>query len=145
MKFQSLNPKYCYKLFVEIIKFLIQPTPDKQKELENRERIRNTIILFLISLFIGGVVNLFLHLILRIDTNHIGMSKAKELYNPSILLFIGGVLFPLLEEIGFRLLLKFKPIYLSLSISVLVYYIATKLIYHTYNTDLENNFESIAS
>ncbi len=139
MKLKIIYPKYYYKLFVELIHFLIKPTPNKQIELKNSERIRNTIMLFLIDLFLSLIIAFVTTVIFK-DNNNIAILGARKLYGPLKLLIIGTLIFPLLEETAFRLSIRFKPIYLALSCCILSYYTITKLIYDTHNADLGNNF-----
>jgi hypothetical protein len=54
-----------------------------------------------------------------------------ERFSPLMLLLLAGVVMPLFEEIGFRLSLVFRPIYLAMTASVLAYYFLTKVVYGT--------------
>jgi len=57
-----------------------------------------------------------------------------------MLLLVAVIIMPTVEEIGFRLSLKFKPIYLAMSLGVFLYYILTKAVYHTSNTMVDESF-----
>lgn len=125
---------------MEVVIFLIKPTANEQIELKSSEQITNTLILSLIKWFVSSIVLFVTKIIFEINSENTGLSEAEKLYSPLTLLLTSSLLFPMIEEISFRLSLKFKAIYLSLSSCVLAYYLVTKLIFHTYNADLGNDF-----
>lgn len=139
-----INPKYYYSLFIELIRFLIKPEINKGLRISQNERIINTIILLIIKfIFIitsSFIAKIVITLLLEMNANNVGFEKMEKLYSPLVLLFIVSIIGPFMEEFGFRLSLRFKPIYLSFSISILSYFFITKSIYQTYNTDLGNEF-----
>ena len=137
-----LNPKKYYFLFIEVINFLRNPHLN-ENSIGRKKRITNTIILIIIKLILAIIVGLISRIIIwniGIQAENIGFKNAEELYTSFELLAIGALLFPLLEEVGFRLYLRFRPIYLSLSSTVLCYYFITKVIYKTNNLDINNDF-----
>ena len=137
-----INPRKYYFLFQEVIKFLRYPRIE-ENSIGKKEKITNTIILIIIKIILSviiGSISMIIISSIGIETENIGVKNAEELYNSLELLIVGVLIFPLLEETGFRLYLRFRPIYLSLSSTVLCYYLITKVIYKTYNLDFSNNF-----
>ncbi|MEP0266333.1 hypothetical protein [Dokdonia sp.] len=51
------------------------------------------------------------------------------------------IILPFLEEIAFRLSLKFKVLHVTLTLGVLMYYLFTKLIYQVSLSSIDNHFE----
>ncbi|MBV7441042.1 CPBP family intramembrane metalloprotease [Weeksellaceae bacterium TAE3-ERU29] len=142
MLLNILNPKKYYFLFIEVINFLRNPYLN-ENNIGKKNRITNTIILIVIKLILAIIVGFISRIIIwniGIQAENIGFKNAEELYTSFELLVIGAIIFPLLEETGFRLYLRFRPIYLSLSSTVLCYYFITKVIYKTNNLDINNDF-----
>jgi len=137
-----MNLKYYPKLLPEFINFLINPSIKSFIHLKSTERIANTAILFIFRAFLSIIFISVTKLVFGVGTisKNVGLEKYRDLYTPLTMFFIGALLLPFIEEIGFRLYLKFKPINLALSIVVLSYYSLTKVVYNTYNTDINNQF-----
>ena len=74
------------------------------------------------------------------DPKNIQTANMASRFTPIVLLLVGGLILPLIEEVAFRLALVFKPLYLSLSITALTYYLLSKLIYKTKISALDDSF-----
>ncbi|MGI9545586.1 MAG: hypothetical protein ACR2MX_20150 [Cyclobacteriaceae bacterium] len=74
------------------------------------------------------------------DPENIQKGNMSERFTPLVYLLMGGLILPFVEEVAFRLSLKFKPIYLTLSSSVLCYYILTKVVFHTKISAVDESF-----
>lgn len=61
-------------------------------------------------------------------------------FSSLILLVIGGIILPFVEEIAFRMSLVFKPFYFALSSSALIYYLLTKAVFQTKISTFDESF-----
>lgn len=142
-----INPAYYWRTIRDIAEFVKRPTDSPTGELSTKQRIIQFFVIFVIKLVIVFIVSITISIIVaRVQKNisgevtsseAIGFIKSLGLSN---LLLIVGLLAPLLEEAAFRLFLRYKSINLSVSVFVLIYYFMNKVIYHTNNFDLGNNF-----
>jgi hypothetical protein len=63
-----------------------------------------------------------------------------ERFSPLMLLLVTVLILPTVEEIAFRLSLKFKPIYLALTSGVFLYYVLTKAVFFTKISLVDESF-----
>jgi len=138
MNYPLIKPKYYFSLFKEIIRFIKNPTNIKNLEKSTRIKIYDTIgLLLLKALFLIPVVLFFA---IVYDPENVQSGNMSERFSPLGLLIVGVLILPFIEEVLFRLSLKFKPIYLSLTSGVFVYYILTKLVFHTKLSAVDESF-----
>jgi membrane protease YdiL (CAAX protease family) len=138
MNYPLMKPKYYFSLFKEIINFIKNPNNKRNLTKSTKQKIYDTIgLLFLKMLFLIPVVLFFA---VVYDPENIQDGNMSERFTPIVLLLVGVVILPFLEEALFRLSLKFKPIYLALTSSVFCYYILTKLVFHTKFSAVDESF-----
>ena len=138
MTLKLINPRYYLWLIKRFLLFLIHPSAKQDKSLTRIDKIRDVIILFLLKFVTSSILAIVIKSFFNYDNT--AFAEAKTLYSPVLLLIIGVVILPTIEEIAFRLMMLFKAENLSLSFAVLVYYIFTKGYFQTYVTDIDNFF-----
>ena len=133
-----LKPRYYVALFREISAFVKTPVdrPDSGKSL--RRRVCDTAGLFVLKILLLIPISVILGLIH--DPENLTGKSLAERFTPITLLLVGGAILPLVEEVCFRLSLRFRPIFLSLSSSALSYYLLTKIVFQTKNTAIDDSF-----
>lgn len=129
MRYPLIKPNYYYSLFKEITNFIKKPTVDIQNKKSTKIKIYDTIGLYVLKMICLIPIVLFFALIY--DPKNLVSQSMSERFSPISFLLVGGVILPTVEEVAFRLALKFKPIYLALSSGVFLYYFLTKAIFHT--------------
>ncbi|SEK47158.1 hypothetical protein SAMN04487910_0603 [Aquimarina amphilecti] len=139
MKLRFVNLKHYYQEFLNLIHYSLNPVyiePDKKTVFQN---VKGTWTIFVIktvlTIIIGGLVTII------IDPVNQTKIRWNELYSTGTIFLLSIIILPLLEEIAFRLSLKFKPIYVPFTVSVLTYYAVTKGVYHTSLSNTENHFK----
>lgn len=132
-----ISPKYYYQLFIITIQYVLNPTVREKCGFKRHEKIIDSLVLFVINLFLVTVV---VAVSFNLRPKNLGISHIEDLYPPAIKFLMLVIVFPLMEEIAFRLYLEFKPILLSFSISMATYYFTTFIIFNTYITDINNHF-----
>jgi hypothetical protein len=137
MKRKLTSPKCYYQLFTIIIQYVLNPTVKEKVGLKNHEKIIDTLILLIINFLLAAAA---IAISFNLRPKNLGISHIEDIYPPAIQFLLLAIVLPLMEETAFRLYLKFKPIFLSLSISMSTYYITTINIFNTYTTDFNNGF-----
>lgn len=138
MNYPLIKPKYYCSLFKDIINFIKNPKSERNLTKSTKQKIYDTIgLLFLKMLFLIPVVLFFA---IVYDPENIQKGNMSERFTPMVLLLVGVLILPFLEEALFRLSIKFKPIYLALTSSVFCYYILTKLVFHTKISAVDESF-----
>ena len=139
MKFKLINPRHYFHEFKQLTKFVITPVGSLDNDLTTGQKVAGTWAMFVVkmtlAIFFGVLIGVFY------DPENLTTISMAERFTPPVLLFVTIFALPLLEETAFRLSLKFKPIYLALSLGVIGYYIASKAIYHAKLSDIHDNFE----
>ncbi|MEM1339675.1 MAG: hypothetical protein AAGF96_18085 [Bacteroidota bacterium] len=138
MNYPLIRPKFYFSLFNDIVNFI--KTPHNKPDLEKSFKLKvyETLGLFILKLvFLIPVVLFFVFVY---DPENIQSVNMTDRFSPIALLWVGGFILPLVEEIAFRLSLIFKPLYLSLSSSALLYYFLTKAIFHTKISAVDESF-----
>lgn len=138
MTYPLARPGYYYSLFREILNFIRRPKNVPNTEKPVRIKIYDTIGLYLIKLVFLIPVVLFFALVY--DPENVQSVRMMDRFVPPMLLLVGGIILPLVEEIGFRLSLKFRPVYLAASLSVFMYYFLTKAIFDTNISLIDESF-----
>lgn len=138
MNYPLIKPKYYFSLFKEILNFIKNPKNERNHTKSTKQKIYDTIGLLILKMFFLSLVVLFFAVVY--DPENIQKGNMSERFTPMILLLVGVVILPFLEEAIFRLSLKFKPFYLALTSSVLCYYILTKLVFHTKISAIDDSF-----
>lgn len=129
MTYPFVKPRYYLSLFRDIIAFLRHPRLKPAEGKSVRFKIYDTIGLYLLKFVALIPVVLFFALVY--DPENVQSISMAERFSPILLLLIGGLVLPFFEEVGFRLSLVFKPIYLAMTSSVLLYYFLTKVVFQT--------------
>ncbi len=132
------NPKLYILKLKELFKFLKSPDINASNSQSIKTNIKDSFALLLLKIFIS--ILLAIIVMQLFDAEQTTMDKFKDKFSPIVILLLGGLLAPLLEEIAFRLSLKFKPIYLSLSTTLLFFYLISKFYFKTGYINLDNHF-----
>ncbi len=138
MKLSLLNPKHYYNEFLQLAKFVIQPVYDTNQSLTISEKIKGTWTMFVVKFVLAIIVGVSIGIFYDAE-NKTSISMAER-FTLAVLLLVSVLILPLLEEVAFRLSLKFKPIFLALTLGVITYYIVTKGVYHTKLSDVSVYF-----
>lgn len=137
MRYPLIKPKYYYSLLKDIALFIKSPRIDTIDK-STKFKIYDTIGLFFLKLIFLIPVVIFFAVVY--DPENISTSKMSERFSPLVFLMVAGIILPFVEEIGFRLSLKFKPIYLALSSGVFLYYLLTKAVFFTKVSAVDESF-----
>ncbi|PKQ60554.1 hypothetical protein BZG02_19000 [Labilibaculum filiforme] len=123
-------------IFADFLKFLINPNSQRiefnSKKGIHIKRILIVICLTMTSAITGLVLLVFSNLILTKlnimppDVENIGKALALNSFNTYQIFFLAAILAPFIEEVIFRLPLKFNNLYLAFSISF--FYLLVKLL-----------------
>ncbi len=138
MNYPLIKPKYYYSLYRDIFNFIKQPHDKRDIEKSTRFKVYDTVGLYLLKFIFLIPVILFFAVVY--DPENIQSAKMTERFSPAMLLLVGGIILPFLEEIGFRLSLVFKPMYLAMSSSVCTYYFLTKAVFSTKISMVDESF-----
>jgi len=138
MSLKLLTPKHYYNEFKQLLKFVITPINTTNHALTISQKIKGAwtmfVVKFILAIIIGVSIGVFY------DAENLTRSNMAERFSPIALLFVTVLILPLLEEVAFRLSLKFKPIFLALSLGILTYYFVSKGVYHTKLSDVYDHF-----
>ena len=138
MSFTLITPKQYYNEFKQLLKFVISPVYNSNQTLTIRQKIKGTwtmfVVKFVLALLVGVSIGIFY------DAENITKGNMAARFSLPALLLVSVLILPLLEEVAFRLSLKFKPIFLALTLGVLTYYIVSKGVYHTKLSDVYDHF-----
>ena len=138
MNYPLIKPQYYRSLFKEITQFVKQPKNRKAQDKSTKTKIYDTIGLFILKLFFLIPISLvvgFIH-----DPENLSKSNMAERFSPLVLILVAVLILPSIEEIAFRLSLKFKAIYFALSVGVFTYYILSKIIFQTRISEVDESF-----
>lgn len=112
------------KNFAQFSSFLASPKLSIRSNQNFGNKLKDVFALFVMKFFISIVLVILIKSF--IDSDNIGLQNAKKSMSKAEMILLAGLLVPLLEETIFRLSLIFKPIYLSISSSLLFYIIISK-------------------
>ena len=138
MKYPLVKPVFYISLLKELLQFIKNPKLKWRSEKSSKAKVYDTVGLFLIKLVLLLPVALFFALVY--DPVNVQSANMQDRFSPLIFLCVGGIILPLLEETAFRLSLRFKPLYLAISISALSYYVLTKLVFSTKMSAVDESF-----
>ena len=138
MRYPLIKPTYYFTLFKEITGFIKKPKNEKNIEKSVPLKIYDTIGLYFLKFIVLIPVILFFALVY--DPENVQKANMSERFSPLVLLVVGGIILPFIEEVAFRLSLKFKPIYVALSSGVFSYYILTKVVFQTKMSAIDESF-----
>ncbi len=138
MNYPLIKPKYYIQLFAEILSFIKNPKVERDLNKPVRLKIYDTIGLYVLKMVCLIPVVLFFAVVY--DPENVVESKMADRFTPVMFLVVGGFVLPLIEEVAFRLSLRFRPIYLALSLSVFLYYILTKFVFFTKISAIDDSF-----
>ncbi|MEJ7692370.1 hypothetical protein [Daejeonella sp.] len=139
MKLRFVNPKHYYIEFLKFKNYILNPVyieSNKNTILQNISGTWNIVVIKIILTIIVGIVATLIY-----DPVNKTTERWLELYSTGTIFLLSIIIFPLLEEIAFRLSLKFRQVYLSLTLGVLAYYMVTKGFYQTKLSNIDNHFE----
>lgn len=142
MQYPFLKPSYYYSLFKDISGYVRRPVNKKNLDKPIKFKIYDTIGLFMLKVLFLIPISILMSVIH--DPENLSKSNMMERFSPLLLLLVAGVILPTVEEIAFRLSLKFKPAYLALSMGVFAYYILTKTVYYTKISAIDESFATRA-
>lgn len=138
MEYPLVKPRYYLSLLKELIAFLKAPHVRRAQEKSAKQKIYDTLGLMVLKMVFLIPVILFFALVY--DPENVQKENMSERFSFLGLLFVGGVVLPLVEEVAFRLSLKYRPVYMALSSGVLSYYILTKAVFHTKISATDESF-----
>lgn len=139
MKLRFINPTHYYHEFLKLINYTLNPVYLESDQKTVLQNVKGTWSIFVIKTILTIVIGLLVTLII----NPINQTRIRwnELFSTGTIFLLSIIILPLLEELAFRLSLRFKPIYLPISLSVLAYYAVTKFVYQTNLTNTDDHFE----
>ncbi|WP_350291471.1 hypothetical protein [uncultured Croceitalea sp.] len=138
ISYPLIKPKYYWSLINDLSTFIVSPKYKTGQEKSTRNKIYDTIGLFLIKVVFSVVVASLLQIIY--NPENLTSTSMAERFSPLILLLVGGVILPLFEEMTFRLSLKFNPMYLALTTGGFTYYILTKAVFKSKLSLIDDTF-----
>lgn len=123
-------------ILIELLKFIYKPNEEKEQDSSIYSKMYRTVLLFVVSF----PLTLILTIVITYITN--GSVKTYESVNDyNFTLFIlACLIIPLIEEIAFRLPLRYSKINLSFSIAVLSFYVINYFFILKDHFDTENHF-----
>lgn len=144
MKTNTLSNTVLLKLnfikqsVTDFISFIISPKGYATQTIPESQKISASVVLlvlkFSFSILIAGLIGLF-H-----EPKNLTDQSLSERFTPFLYLIIGGMVLPFLEEVLFRLSLKFKPIYLISTSICAGYYISTKFFFDSRLSSFDESF-----
>ncbi|OJJ16650.1 hypothetical protein BKI52_32590 [marine bacterium AO1-C] len=138
MDYPFIKPQYYFSLLKDIINFIKKPVNLKNQNKSTKFKIYDTIGLFILKLLFLIPLSVIIGSIH--DPENLTKSNMAERFSPLVLLLMTVVILPTLEEICFRLSLRFKPIYFALSSGVFSYYVLTKIVFQTKLSVADDSF-----
>jgi len=138
ISYPLIKPKYYWSLLRDLVDFIKSPfiKPSLEKTVKNK--IYDTVGLFVIKLFFSISLASILQFVY--EPENLTSTSMAERFAPVLLLVVGGIVLPLFEEIAFRLSLKFKPTYFALTTGGFTYYVFTKAIFKSRLSLIDDTF-----
>ena len=133
-----LSPVHYLNVAKQIYHFVLHPK-DHPQTLRTTEKIKGTWTVFAVKMAAAIILGIALR-IFHDPVNQTTTRHSEEL-SPLEMILIGVLILPILEEVAFRLSLRFKPINLALSTSVFSYYILSKVVCQTRLSDVSDHFK----
>lgn len=138
VSYPLIKPKYYKSLLMDLLNFIRRPINKQSIEKSTKHKIYDTVGLFFIKLVFSITVASLLQLAYEPE-NQTSVSMSER-FSPLVLLLVGGIILPIFEEITFRLSLKFRPLYLALTIGTFTYYIITKAVFKSRLSMIDDTF-----
>jgi hypothetical protein len=138
MIYQLIKPKFYLEILKELIHFIKYPKLIVTHQKSVKRKVIETIGLFIIKM--TASISIALLLGLFYEPKNITDSTMAARFSPLVFLVVGGIILPSFEEIAFRLSLKYKTIYASLSLTAFAYYIVTKVIFKSNLSLVDDSF-----
>ncbi|TMM51992.1 hypothetical protein FEE95_21485 [Maribacter algarum] len=138
ISYPLIRPNYYWSLIKDLRNFIKSPRLNPSVEKSVKNKVYDTIGLFLIKVVFSVVVASLLQFIY--DPENLTSTSMAERFSPLLLLLVGGIVLPLFEEMTFRLSLKFNPMYLALTAGGFTYYILTKVVFKSRLSLMDDTF-----
>lgn len=141
MTFKLVRPSYYIALVKRVLSFTRHPVADAGAGMALKQKLTDTAGLLVIKLLSAVAIAVLMAVLSPVfDPKNVSVDNIVERFSPVALLFVAGLALPLLEEVGFRLSLRFNPVYLALSLGVMCYYFLTKVVFGTSNSLVDESF-----
>jgi len=138
MNLTLIRPKQYYKEFKQLLLFVRNPMHNIPHTFTASQKIKGTwkmfVVKFVLAIIVGVGVGVFY------DAENMTKGSMATRFSLPVLFLITVLILPLLEEVAFRLSLKFKPVFLALTLGVLAYYLVSKAVYQTKLSDVYEHF-----
>ncbi|MDR6459270.1 membrane protease YdiL (CAAX protease family) [Chryseobacterium vietnamense] len=129
-------PNARTSVFIELLKFIYNPDEEKEQNSSIYRKIYKTVVLFIVSF----PLTLILSIVITYITNKsVKIHESAENYDFTLFI-LTCLIVPLIEEVAFRLPLRYSKISLSLSITVLSFYTINYFFTLKDHFDTENYF-----
>ncbi len=138
MKLRLINPKHYFNEFKQLTKFVITPFYNSKNALTISQKIEGTWTMLIVKFFLAIIVGVSIGIFY--EAENLTTSNMAERFPSPAVLFLVTMIMSVLEEVAFRLSLKFKPSFLALTFGVIAYYIVSKGFYHTKLSDVHDHF-----
>jgi hypothetical protein len=138
ISYPLIKPKYYGYLLRELVSFIKSPKERLFVEKTIKNKIYDTIGLFLIKLVFSITIASLLQFLY--EPENLTSTSMTERFSPLMLLVVGGFVLPVFEETTFRLSLRFHPIYFALTSGTFTYYILTKAIFKSRLSLVDDTF-----
>lgn len=138
VRFPLIKPKYYWSLIMDLVHFIKSPKLNSSTGKTVKQRIYDTIGLFVIKVVFSITVASLLQFIY--EPENLTSVSMSERFGPLLLLLVGGFILPIFEEITFRLSIKFNPIYFALTSGTFTYYIITKAFFKSRLSLIDDTF-----
>jgi hypothetical protein len=138
MRLKLINPKHYFNGFKQLLKFVITPVYNANHALTLSQKIEGTWTIFVVKIVLMVIAGVSVGIFY--DAENLTKSSMTERFSPLALIFVSLLALPMMEEIEVRLSLKFKPIFLALTLSMIGYVIASKSFYDAKISDINDHF-----
>ena len=138
MDYPLIKPKYYVSLLKDITTFIKKPHCQRDLNKSVKFKVYDTIGLFILKMIF--LIPLLFFFALVYDPENIQSESMAKRFSPIVLLLVGGFVLPFVEEVAFRLSLKFNSAYLAFTSSALVYYFLSKAVFQTKISAVDESF-----
>ncbi|WP_345275938.1 hypothetical protein [Litoribaculum gwangyangense] len=138
ISYPLIKPKYYKSLLIDLLNFIKSPKDKPSIEKSTTHKIYDTVGLFFIKIIFSITLASLLQFIY--EPENLTSTSMSERFAPILLLLVGGIILPILEETTFRLSLRFNPIYFALTSGTFTYYIITKAVFKSRLSLLDETF-----
>lgn len=131
------HPMYYVNQAKGLYQFLLRPTSHITTQQSIPEKLKGTWAMFVVKLALTIILGIS---IAFFDEPSNNTTAHHNTLSPFRLFLVVSILSSL-EEVAFRLSLKFKPIYLAFTSSVFTYYFMSSVVYDTRLSNTTDNFD----